>query len=432
MSKKDYAIEVNKISKQYPSSNTPLSVIKHKLFSRTDNDQFWALKDISFKVPKGEILGILGRNGAGKSTLLKILTGTIPATSGNYIVRGKIASILELGTGFHPEYTGKENVIMGGMCLGMSKKEITSKLESIIEFSELRDFIHKPFKTYSSGMQGRLTFSTAMSVTPDIFIIDEALATGDALFQEKCMNRLKQICLSGCTVILVTHSLSHIYEVCTSCILLHKSELLRHGSTKEVGALYEDILTEERRKIVSSLVINNETITTDQTNKDKDTHSLEKLDYSEPILKTNEIDLMSAEIRDINNISTTVLSIGKVYTISLIFIPKINIPRINLGFQILRETGLAVTGDTTQENGFPVCGEQNVPIKVTFSFKCNLLAGSYILRVGVTQLHDNDMFETLIDFRINSIITITGKKINGLFDPQSKINIYKFQKLKNG
>src|SRR5438067_2372845 len=187
---------------------------------RLVGENFWALKDVSFEVQPGEVVGIIGRNGAGKSTLLKILSRITEPTSGRIELRGRVGSLLEVGTGFHPELTGRENIYMNGSILGMSRREITRKFDEIVAFADIEDFIDMPVKRYSSGMSVRLAFAVAAHLEPEILIVDEVLAVGDTAFQSKSIGRMKQVADAGRTVLFVSHNLSAINTLCESCIVL--------------------------------------------------------------------------------------------------------------------------------------------------------------------------------------------------------------------
>lgn len=203
---------------------------------------FEALKNVSFAVSKGEIVGIIGRNGSGKSTILKIVAGVYTPSEGRVTVRGSIAPLIELGAGFHHELTGRENILINGLLLGLNKRQIKEREESIIEFAELGDFIDSPVKQYSSGMYMRLAFSIATAVDPDILIIDEILGVGDAGFQQKCLALIHRFREQGKTILFVSHSSESVRELCERVLLIHRGELVADGRPNEVISIYEEIL----------------------------------------------------------------------------------------------------------------------------------------------------------------------------------------------
>ncbi|MBI5140219.1 MAG: ATP-binding cassette domain-containing protein [Candidatus Vogelbacteria bacterium] len=220
----------------------PIKTLLHRanrILGRTTKEVFWALKDVNFTINKGEVVGVIGRNGAGKSTLLKILTKITPPTEGEIRMTGKVASLLEVGTGFHPELTGRENIFLNGAILGMTRREIADKFDSIVEFSGIGQFIDTPVKRYSSGMYVRLAFSVAAHLEPDILLIDEVLAVGDAEFQRKCLGKMEEVTnKDGRTILFVSHNMSAIQKICSKCILLEKGRVTIFGETKQAIEQY--------------------------------------------------------------------------------------------------------------------------------------------------------------------------------------------------
>ena len=198
------------------------------------HEEFWALKNVSFEINKGERVGIIGRNGAGKSTLLKILSQITEPTTGKITIEGRVSSLLEVGTGFHPELTGRENIFLNGAIIGMSKKEIESKFQEIVAFAEIEKFLDTPVKHYSSGMYVRLAFSVSAHIDPDILIVDEALAVGDTAFQKKCLDKMESASKQGRTVLVVSHNMNTVAKLCNKAILLNSGEVEASGNTEEV------------------------------------------------------------------------------------------------------------------------------------------------------------------------------------------------------
>ncbi len=210
----------------------------------SNTELFWALKDVSFEVRHGEVLGMIGRNGAGKSTLLKLLTRISEPSAGEIRLRGRVGSLLEVGTGFHPELTGRENVYLNGAILGMHRHEIDSKFDEIVDFAGVERFIETPVKRYSSGMYLRLAFAVAAHLEPEILLVDEVLAVGDAAFQKKCIGKMGDVARSGRTVLFVSHDMAAVESLCTRCILLHQGKLLANGEPKATIANYLSIARE--------------------------------------------------------------------------------------------------------------------------------------------------------------------------------------------
>lgn len=264
----DIAISVRGLSKRYQrvaSQRASYGTLRDSISSvlrswfqpsvKSDLGDFWALSDLSFDVPRGEVLGVIGRNGAGKSTLLKILSRITEPTTGEVDLYGRVGSLLEVGTGFHPELSGRENIYLNGALLGMKRAEIRRQFDAIVEFAEIAEFLDTPVKRYSSGMYMRLAFAVAAHLEPEILIVDEVLAVGDAAFQKKCLGKMDEVSRSGRTILFVSHNMSAISSLCHRCILLESGRIISNGRTDDVLSDYNRLVSPSQSTLSSEDLI---------------------------------------------------------------------------------------------------------------------------------------------------------------------------------
>lgn len=244
----DVAIKIENVTKIYQLYQRPMDRLKESMSlirKKEYHHKFYALNNINLEIKKGESIGIVGKNGSGKSTLLKIISGVLTQSNGNVYVDGKVSALLELGTGFNPEYTGIENIYANGLIMGYSKEEMDEKLDDIVNFAQIGEYIYQPVKTYSSGMFARLAFATAINVDPEILIVDEVLAVGDAKFQIKCINKMEEFKASGKTVLFVSHTLEQIKRFCTKGVWIDQGEMRMFDEVTHVIDMYESEMLKE-------------------------------------------------------------------------------------------------------------------------------------------------------------------------------------------
>lgn len=425
MSSNDIAIKVTALRKAYRVYNHPLDGLIEIVSKNVRHKESVALDEVDIEVQRGEIVGILGRNGAGKSTLLKIIAGTLQKTSGNLEVNGRITAILELGTGFHPEYTGRENIFMGGLCLGMSRSEIESKLDEIIDFSELRDVIDQSFKTYSTGMQARLTFSTAISVDPDILIVDEALSVGDARFQTKCFSRLEKLRKNKTTVLLVSHDTNTITTLCDRALILENGRVFAEGEAKKISVLYHNMLfgvdglgknavtddgsyiDREEQNVASECSSELIRISSKKENEQNVVEKLQTSSAEQDVgmrYGTREAQLTDWGIYGSSGKEQTVIESGDPFKLAMTLVCHKDIVDFSAGFAVKDRRGTVVWGITNITQGDSL-KEVNCGDIVTISAPGNmwLSAGDYFVTLGAAHLDDGtkiDFIEDAISFRV--------------------------------
>jgi len=423
-------IKVNNVSKIYKMYKQPADRLKEALSlgGKKHHQDFFALNDIDFTLSKGENVGIIGKNGSGKSTLLKIITGIIQPSSGNVEVFGRVSAILELGSGFNPEYTGIENIYTYGLIVGISKKEMDTRIENIISFADLGDFINQPVKTYSSGMYARLAFSVAINIDPDILIVDEALSVGDMGFQHKCMNKMKELIEQGATVIFVSHDTFAIKSLCSRCIYLENGNVKADGNAVEVTDLY---LMDTRKKIYKSeaeeiAVINQDTTRNlleqeTKLNSEIETNQERELSLEQPSFEslrygTGGVRIQKIVMKNEDGIEMDHFEFGDMMTIEIHIHAYTSIENLNCCIRIRDKNGIDVTGTTTFEEKmkFPVF-EKDRSMIVTFRSP-NLLKHDMTFSVGVT-INDT---RSLVDQTILDHIDL-GYSFKSVYNPKRPV-----------
>mgnify|MGYP000702930456 FL=1 len=438
----DIAISVNDVSKMYKLYDNPMDRLKESLgLSRKKKyKEHYALNHVSFQVHKGETVGIIGTNGSGKSTILKIITGVLSPTGGEVSVNGRISALLELGAGFNGEYSGLENVYLNGSMIGFSREEIDAKLQSILDFADIGEFIHQPVKTYSSGMFVRLAFAVAINIDPEILIVDEALSVGDVFFQAKCYRKFEEFKEMGKTILFVSHDLSSIGKYCDRVVLLNKGEKLAEGGAKEMVNLYRRVLVnqyddadlEEGAENAEAGQDGQLTDGTAGENVSKKEHAgggramKDSLNLNPKILEYGSKlgEIVDFAIRDDTGMITNVIEKGKEFSVQMKvrFQADVNDPIFAFTLKDLK--GTEITGTNTMYEHTPVKPQKAGDVReITFKQIMPLEAGEYMLCLGCTGYKDGDftVFHRLYD--VCNLTVITDKKAVGYFDMFSKVSV---------
>jgi len=413
------ALRVDNVSKQYRIYATPADRLKETL-SRgrmKRHKEFWALKDISFEIEKGTTTGIVGPNGSGKSTLLQIITGTVEPTHGEVWQEGRIAALLELGAGFNPEFTGIENVFMNASLLGFSRRETESLLPEIERFAEIGEFLHQPVKTYSSGMYVRLAFSIAISASPDILIVDEALAVGDAVFQHRCMRRIKEMQENGVTIFFVSHDPNAVRALCSRAILLNGGRMIADGQPPDVLNRYQKIIMarEEAFEAAAAQPGKGPESASHEPTAD-DESPLEA--HADPLLRPlfrhgdGTAEVLAVDLLDANAQRVEMIESGEAVALRfrVRFDKEVDDPVC--GFLIRNRHGIHLYGTNTDLQGlqFGVVKTGEV-LEITFRFECWLAPESYSITVAAHSLDaiSFDWLDGALFFRV-----ISGKTMEGV------------------
>lgn len=420
----DSVIEIKNISKIYNLYNKPSDRLKEALFSRKSrHTEFAALNDVSFNVNKGEILGIIGKNGSGKSTILKIITSVLTPTSGECIVKGKIAALLELGAGFNMEYTGIENIYLNGQMIGFSKEEMDKKLQAIIDFADIGEHIYQPVKTYSSGMFARLAFSVAISVDPDILIVDEALSVGDVFFQNKCYRRFEEFRERGKTILFVTHDMGSVIRYCNRCVLLNAGKKVDEGKPQEMVDLYKRIMVgqwnENEENTQDSTSIQSSNVKADELWKDQISTNPDIEVYGDGRADIIDFGIFS----DTGDIGNNVYK-GDYYSVKM----KVRINEDNLNpifaFKLRDIKGTELTGTNTMLEDIDTsqCKKGDI-VTITFRQKQYLQPGQYLVSLGCTAFEGDQFVVYCRNYNCCVLGVVAQKGTIGIFDSESEVSV---------
>lgn len=415
-------IEVNNVSKVYKLYDKPVDRLKEamSLTHKSYHNDHFALDCINLQVQKGECVGIIGTNGSGKSTLLKIITGVLNPTGGSVKVNGKISALLELGAGFNMEYTGIQNIYLNGTMMGFSKEEMTERIDDIIEFAEIGDFIDQPVKTYSSGMFARLAFAVAINVDPDILIVDEALSVGDIFFQAKCYRKFNEFKDAGKTILFVSHDLSSVIKYCDRSLLIHKGRQIAVGESHEIVDIYKKILANQY-DFSGKAVINTSADNTDNNGGKKWMDSVVRnvncSDYGD-----KEAEIVDFAVIDKNGLITSTIDKNTEFTIRYKVHFNETIENPIFTFTIKDRKGTVITGTNTMlEHRSPEKVEKGADIIVNFTQNMTLQSGQYLLSIACTG-YDIDtlkIYNRLYD--VCFIEVFSSKDSVGFFDTNSKV-----------
>lgn len=394
------AIEAQNITKKFKIYYDKGKMLKEKVLFRKRNkyEEHWVLNGISFEVKKGEAVGLIGHNGCGKSTTLKILTGIMYPDSGTVELRGRVSSLLELGAGFHPDMSGRENIYINASIFGLSKKEIDRRINDIIEFSELGAYIDNPVRTYSSGMYMRLAFSVAINVDADILLIDEILAVGDVNFQAKCFNKLMEIKRKGTTIVIVSHSMDQIEEICDRSIWIHEGLIRIDGSPRNVHKEYLTYMGEMRKEKISPLVNSGE-----KQEMKEDAREQEDLKEQDTHHRgTGEAKILSIEILNRNGEKVSVFSTDEPIVFRVHYDVYKEIHNALFGLSIFRNDGIRCYGSNSRADGIPTFTLKNSGF-FDLEFTDNqLLQGKYYLDVCIAVGIEDmvDYYDTVGEFEV--------------------------------
>ena len=434
MEERQLAISAEQITKVYKLYDKPSDRLKEALGLKRGklHKEHYALKGVDLSIYKGETVGIIGTNGSGKSTILKIITGVLNPTSGNLTVNGRISALLELGAGFNMEYNGIENIYLNGTMMGFSEKEIDAKLQNILDFADIGDFVYQPCKTYSSGMFVRLAFAVAINIEPEILIVDEALSVGDVFFQAKCYHKFEEFKQMGKTILFVSHDLSSIAKYCDRVVLLNRGTKLGEGKPKEMIDAYKQVLVgqyeipEEEDSLLQDEELNDLAAkrADGKAAKAEKKISAEVLGINEKALEygTKDGEIAEFYVTDKKGTKTSAIIKGEEFTLHMKVKFKNDVPAPIFAFTLKDKHGTEITGTNSMvEKAFLDSVKAGDEKEITFTQNLDLQGGEYLISLGVTG-YEGDKFQ--VYHRLYDVLNLTvvsDKNTVGYYDMNSKV-----------